>query len=432
MRRSPRELDSRRARGSECALPRSPASGSPRAPDGRRDPGPPRRRPGRDLAASRGRADLLRRHPRQRSSGGSRSCPLFARRSRRPGVPKAVVVRLHGPSGVGKTALVRRFLEQARRADVVVLSGRCYERETVPYKALDSLVDALSQYLKRLPPEEAEDALATRHSGAGEGLSGSAPGRGHRLLSKAGAGDSGLPGAAAASLLCPPRALRPARGAARRRALPRRLQWGDVDSATLLGDLLRPPDPPPLLLIASYRATPRQASPFLNRLDVSEEGAEALDVRELRIEELSESESRDLARTLLEADLPAPSADTEGAEVEALARESRGNPLFLSELVRYRQAGVELTDRDRREILGGRDPALGNAGRAHPRARSAVARSGTATARDPRRSRPAAASVGRPARRGAPRRGVRRRAPAEEASDPQPRDAGRQRDRALP
>ena len=135
------------------------------------------------------------------------------------------------------------------------------------------------------------------------------------------------------------------------------LQWGDVDSGTLLGDLLRPPDPPPLLLIASYRTDAAEASPFLSRLDVSQEGAQTLDLRELRIEELSERESRDLARTLLEADLPAPSAGTEGAEVEALARESRGNPLFLSELVRYRQAGVELTDRDRREILGARPRA---------------------------------------------------------------------------
>src|SRR5437763_11261564 len=63
----------------------------------------------------------------------------------------SVTVFVQGRSGMGKTTLIERFLGPIR-ADprATVLAGRCYERESVPYKALDAVIDSLSQRLRRL------------------------------------------------------------------------------------------------------------------------------------------------------------------------------------------------------------------------------------------------------------------------------------------
>ena len=70
---------------------------------------------------------------------------------------RLVTVWVHGRSGIGKTALVQRFLDEMRqRNDRVVLEGRCYEREAVPYNALDSVVDNLDRYVRSLPRAQAQ------------------------------------------------------------------------------------------------------------------------------------------------------------------------------------------------------------------------------------------------------------------------------------
>ena len=73
---------------------------------------------------------------------------------------RQTTVQIEGASGAGKTALVQRFLDDLRAGgEAVILFGRCYENESVPYMALDALVDSLSRFLKRLPETEAEALL---------------------------------------------------------------------------------------------------------------------------------------------------------------------------------------------------------------------------------------------------------------------------------
>ncbi len=106
------------------------------------------------------------------------------------------------------------------------------------------------------------------------------------------------------------------------------LQWGDVDSAALLSELLRPPDPPVLLLVASYRSEDEASSPVPPGLPCPT-AYHSIAVS-WPIEALTPREARDLALALL-------GTDGSGAseQADAIARESGGNPLFVAELARH-------------------------------------------------------------------------------------------------
>lgn len=256
---------------------------------------------------------------------------------------RSVAVFVHGRSGMGKTALAQHFLNGSRGA-ALVLAGRCYERESVPFKAFDSVVDALTAHLRRLPRAEVASMLP--------------PGI-HDLARVFPALDmieavSDVPRRA---LEIPgPRELRTRAfqalkallaGLAERAPLViymDDIQWGDRDSALLLADLLAPPDPPRLLLLGTYRSEDEASNPFLVELfrATAHAGALASEMRKVSLDPLSNDESEALARSLLGG------GDDVAHEASEIAREAGGSPFFLRELAlhlrRTRAASAERED----------------------------------------------------------------------------------------
>ena len=242
---------------------------------------------------------------------------------------QTMAIYIHGSSGMGKSALVRHFLNelQAEHQRVVILEGRCYERESVPYKALDGVVDSLSRYLMARKQARAA-ALMPRdiHALA-------------RLFPVMLQVDAVFNAPQLEQETAEPLALRRRAFNALRELLARiadrrplvlyidDLQWADADSTTLLEDLLRSSNAPPLLLIASFRSEDMEAKPFLRRL-LQQTGTETC--QELSVAPLAEPEAHDLAHKLigLEASVSEPF-------IASIVREARGNPFLLEQLARY-------------------------------------------------------------------------------------------------
>lgn len=244
---------------------------------------------------------------------------------------RALVVHVRGPSGMGKTALVRRFVGQLVEEDAaLVLSGRCYHGETVAYNAIDGVMDALAAHLAVLPADQTEELLA----GDAVLLA--------RLFPVLGRVES-LAGADPRDREIEPVELRRRAFAALRGLLgqlaARRpvvvwiddLQRADRDSAALLSELVRPPDAPAILLIGCLNA----GAPHGLASAPALAPGRATEIRELLVDELDEGQATELARTLFEED----AAGAGQADAVRVARESRGIPFFVHDLVRHATTG---------------------------------------------------------------------------------------------
>ncbi len=272
------------------------------------------------VSKARGRVDELRQlhdaftHAREGSDG------------------KAAVFLLHGRSGMGKTTLLDAFVEELH-GTAVVLRGRCYERESLPYKGLDALVDELRAHVHR------ERITLTATPGSGSLVQ----------LFPVLADVPGIGDASSATFPEDPverrRQAVTALGQVLLQLVQREplvlvlddLQWCDADTVAVLVALLRPPTRPGVLVIGSYRDEDLERTSPIEDLRAELErlrGEVRLDV--LSVEPLPPPSARELAEHLLGAQ---PDAQ---ALAQTIAAEAEGNPLFIAELVRSVVAGRRL------------------------------------------------------------------------------------------
>jgi len=271
----------------------------------------------------------------------------------------AVTVGLvSGRSGIGKSTLVSHFLDELRGTGDAdggfrVLRGRCYERESVPFKALDSLVDALASVLLAMPESSraallpADAAVLSRVFPSLEAVVGFQEGDGGDVAD--------LRRRAFAALRSLFREL------ARERPLVLfidDLQWGDIDSAPFLASLVLDSKPAPLLLLATFRAEERDSSPLLRALLAPDAPSSlAARARTIELAGLDDAEAKEL---VVAAD---GGADT--GNLDQLLQEAGGHPLFLAELARARARGdVDSGRFDLDQLLGRRIESVGVEARA--------------------------------------------------------------------
>jgi hypothetical protein len=226
------------------------------------------------------------------------------------------IVFVRGESGIGKTALMDAFLGELDDS-VLAIGGRCYEREFVPFKALDGVVDSLARHLDNLDDEILRRLLPQRSTSlarifpvlqqacrrTGLPLDGAEPNRPTEARDDA--------FRTLRELLANLAQVRPVILAIDD------LHWADADSLTAIEDVLQGLLPSNLFVILVARAG-TNAPRVSTKLTVIELGA------------LAEDEARELA-DCLQKETPGARAADPGRLMEGAGR----HPLFMEAMVRH-------------------------------------------------------------------------------------------------
>ncbi len=234
----------------------------------------------------------------------------------------ARTVVISGPSGIGKTAIAEQAMDAfiQQWPGFLALRGRCYEWETVPFKAMDGVIDELSTHWRDLDRSDAQRLL---------------PSEPHVLpvlfpvldrVAAVASSRSGPPPDLTQTLR--DRALSAIRETLNKLSAQQTvvlflddMQWADEDTLSLLRCLLQQPREPALLLVLTTRPQGlRPLSPLGDFLKDQEDTTV-----HLRLSPLSTDESVHAAKHLLSSESVHLAAD--------VAKEARGNPFFLSELI---------------------------------------------------------------------------------------------------